>query len=331
MRLTFRAHLVPVLSFGENEVYMQVPNPRGSLLRKLQTNMMHLISFAPPIFYGWKGTIVPFKKPINTVGQYTFHTFFRIIGKTSHSYFAETDLISIYFQLWLINVQKSQCRIELSKFWRLFRKKMKRLKHRCWSDFALLSRQTLFVHNCFFFMALLVGTPIPVNKVEEPSWSEVCELHEKYKQSLRDLFEKYKGQFGYSEDYKLEIIWTNSCTKTKLNIQVILPIFHISSKFRGGKRTPRSIRSHFHPNGPLWYYYSTSTFGQLTQNFFLEKFQCHYMLILRERCAPGNARFWSKLLRNCPKNSGFGLFFEKFVSGAKKGIYKVMGEQFLST
>ena len=83
---------------------------------------------------------------------------------------------------------------------------MKRLKHRCWSDFALLSRQTLFVHNCFFFMALLVGTPIPVNKVEEPSWSEVCELHEKYKQSLRDLFEKYKGQFGYSEDYKLEII-----------------------------------------------------------------------------------------------------------------------------
>jgi len=118
MALRTGAHLVPVISFGENEVYKQVPNPRGSLLRKLQTNLMGLISFAPPIFYGWKGTIIPFKKPINTV----------------------------------------------------------------------------------------VGAPIPLTKVDEPSWPEVCELHEKYMIALRELFEKYKTKFGYPEDYELEIL-----------------------------------------------------------------------------------------------------------------------------
>ena len=62
--------------------------------------------------------------------------------------------------------------------------------------------------SIFYYFAFLVGSPIEVVKKAEPEWAEVCELHQKYISELRGLFEKYKTQFGYSEDYQLEILWT---------------------------------------------------------------------------------------------------------------------------
>jgi 2-acylglycerol O-acyltransferase 2 len=46
------ASLVPVLSFGENDLWDQVPNPPGSLLRKFQQLFQKYMTFAPPVFHG---------------------------------------------------------------------------------------------------------------------------------------------------------------------------------------------------------------------------------------------------------------------------------------
>ncbi|EDO41259.1 predicted protein [Nematostella vectensis] len=66
------ASLVPVFSFGENELYSQVDNPRGSSIRQWQTKMKNLMGFAPPLFYGrgifqYTYGILPHRRPINTV------------------------------------------------------------------------------------------------------------------------------------------------------------------------------------------------------------------------------------------------------------------------
>ena len=49
-----------------------------------------------------------------------------------------------------------------------------------------------------------VGKPIDVTKVTEPSEQQLTELHEKYIQSLKDLFEENKSKFGY-KDLELNI------------------------------------------------------------------------------------------------------------------------------
>ncbi|XP_033127051.1 2-acylglycerol O-acyltransferase 2-A-like isoform X2 [Anneissia japonica] len=66
------AHLVPVYSFGETDIYDQLPNPEGSKLRKFQIMMTKIMGFAPPIFHGrgifnYTLGIVPYRKPINTI------------------------------------------------------------------------------------------------------------------------------------------------------------------------------------------------------------------------------------------------------------------------
>ena len=69
-----RANLVPVFSFGENDLFNQVSNPRGSQLRAFQTKLMKVFSFAPPLFFG-RGIspkligFTPHRKPICTVGK----------------------------------------------------------------------------------------------------------------------------------------------------------------------------------------------------------------------------------------------------------------------
>ena len=70
----YRAYLVPVFSFGENELFNQVSNPRGSRLRAFQNKLMKILSFAPPLFFG-RGIlpkiigIMPHKRPVCTVGM----------------------------------------------------------------------------------------------------------------------------------------------------------------------------------------------------------------------------------------------------------------------
>lgn len=46
------ASLVPVLSFGENELWGSLPNPEGSALRRMQNSMKKLMRFTFPAVYG---------------------------------------------------------------------------------------------------------------------------------------------------------------------------------------------------------------------------------------------------------------------------------------
>ena len=46
------AALVPVVSFGENDLFAQVPNPQGSGLRRLQERLLNLFGYALPSFFG---------------------------------------------------------------------------------------------------------------------------------------------------------------------------------------------------------------------------------------------------------------------------------------
>ncbi len=68
------ASLVPVISFGENDVYQQVPNPPGSRIRSFQTTFLKWFGFSMPLFWGrgifnYTIGLIPQRKPINTVGN----------------------------------------------------------------------------------------------------------------------------------------------------------------------------------------------------------------------------------------------------------------------
>ncbi|VDM52241.1 unnamed protein product [Angiostrongylus costaricensis] len=116
------ASLVPVYSFGENDVYDQVQNPKGSRVRRFQTWFKELTGISLPFFYG-RGLFqlnfgfMPHRRPINTV----------------------------------------------------------------------------------------VGAPISVAKVIEPTVEEVNRLHSRYCAALTELFEMNKTRFGVPENAKLMI------------------------------------------------------------------------------------------------------------------------------
>ncbi|XP_053316396.1 2-acylglycerol O-acyltransferase 1-like [Spea bombifrons] len=66
------AHLVPVFSFGENELFHQVPNPKGSLLRSVQEKLQKIMGFSMPLFHArgifqYSFGLMPYRKPIHTV------------------------------------------------------------------------------------------------------------------------------------------------------------------------------------------------------------------------------------------------------------------------
>ena len=72
--ILFRAQLVPVYSFGENNIYNQVNNPRGSFLRGLQDRIRRWLNFAPVLFYGrgifqYSFGFLPFRRKITTVSK----------------------------------------------------------------------------------------------------------------------------------------------------------------------------------------------------------------------------------------------------------------------
>ncbi|XP_067889179.1 diacylglycerol O-acyltransferase 2 isoform X2 [Heterodontus francisci] len=124
MALQNGADLVPVYTFGENDVYRQIVFKEGSLMRVIQRKFQKLIGFAPCVFQGrgffssnsWG--LVPYAKPINTV----------------------------------------------------------------------------------------VGEPITVPQIENPSQEEVDIYHKMYICSLGKLFNKYKTKFGYCETDRLKVI-----------------------------------------------------------------------------------------------------------------------------
>ncbi|XP_044742312.1 2-acylglycerol O-acyltransferase 1-like [Chrysoperla carnea] len=74
IRLALRngAPLVPVFSFGETDIYSQVSNPDGSLLRWLQNQFKNLTGIAPIIpigrgFFQYNVGLVPKRHPITVV------------------------------------------------------------------------------------------------------------------------------------------------------------------------------------------------------------------------------------------------------------------------
>lgn len=64
--------LVPVISFGENEIFRQLPNPKGSLLRRFQEGLQKYMGFSIPTPYGrgifqYDYGILPFRHPVSVV------------------------------------------------------------------------------------------------------------------------------------------------------------------------------------------------------------------------------------------------------------------------
>ncbi|KAK7909482.1 hypothetical protein WMY93_014166 [Mugilogobius chulae] len=72
MALKHGAHLVPVFSFGENELYDQMENPRGSTLRSVQNRLQSIMGLALPLFHArgvfqYNFGLMPYRKPIHTI------------------------------------------------------------------------------------------------------------------------------------------------------------------------------------------------------------------------------------------------------------------------
>ncbi|XP_024866541.1 2-acylglycerol O-acyltransferase 3b isoform X1 [Kryptolebias marmoratus] len=65
--LEFGADLVPVYSFGENELFRQVVFSEGSLGRRLQDLFKKLMGFAPCLFIGERFALLPYRTPVTTV------------------------------------------------------------------------------------------------------------------------------------------------------------------------------------------------------------------------------------------------------------------------
>ena len=54
-------------------------------------------------------------------------------------------------------------------------------------------------------MSAVVGAPIEVARVEEPTEAQVDAVHAQYCAEVRRLFEQYKAQAGYSDAETLVI------------------------------------------------------------------------------------------------------------------------------
>ncbi|XP_043337202.1 2-acylglycerol O-acyltransferase 2-like isoform X2 [Cervus canadensis] len=72
LALTHGADLVPIFSFGENDIYDQVENSRGSWLRWFQDRLHKSIRGSIPLFYGrgvfqYSFGLMPYRRPITTV------------------------------------------------------------------------------------------------------------------------------------------------------------------------------------------------------------------------------------------------------------------------
>lgn len=66
--------LVPVFSFGENDLFEQVRNPKGSWLRQLQHRLQQIMGISLPLFHArgifqYSFGLIPYRRPICTVGK----------------------------------------------------------------------------------------------------------------------------------------------------------------------------------------------------------------------------------------------------------------------
>lgn len=68
---------MPVFSFGENEVFDQVENPRGTWLRWIQERLQGIMGISLPLFHArgvfqYSFGLIPYRKPIHTIGEWTY-------------------------------------------------------------------------------------------------------------------------------------------------------------------------------------------------------------------------------------------------------------------
>jgi hypothetical protein len=73
--------LVPIYCFGETDIFDQVANPEGSLVRTIQVKIMNKLSFAPALFTG--KLLFFFTNSINFMGEWDFNPSIAI-SKISH-------------------------------------------------------------------------------------------------------------------------------------------------------------------------------------------------------------------------------------------------------
>ncbi|KAK2166653.1 hypothetical protein LSH36_37g13045 [Paralvinella palmiformis] len=123
MAIKTGADLVPVYTFGENDLFAQVDNPEGSVIRTFQENFKKLFGFAPPFYHGrgifnYNFGLLPHRKPIYTV----------------------------------------------------------------------------------------VGRPIHVDKNPNPTQEMIEDIHQKYTEELKHLFDENKTKFGVDKDITLQFI-----------------------------------------------------------------------------------------------------------------------------
>lgn len=72
LAIEYGADLVPIYSFGENELFDQVKNPRGTWLRYIQERLQQIMGISLPLFHArgvfqYSFGLMPYRKPINTV------------------------------------------------------------------------------------------------------------------------------------------------------------------------------------------------------------------------------------------------------------------------
>ncbi|KAM7535647.1 hypothetical protein Aperf_G00000091083 [Anoplocephala perfoliata] len=65
MAMKTGVHLVPSIGFGETNLYDQVPNPEGSILRKLQEWIVSTFTLSSALFYSTR--VIPYRQPITVV------------------------------------------------------------------------------------------------------------------------------------------------------------------------------------------------------------------------------------------------------------------------
>ena len=70
--LRYGVSLVPTFTFGEAFIYDQLPNPDGSLVRRVQDYLQNVMGFAPVMFFGrgifqYNFGIIPHRKPLTLV------------------------------------------------------------------------------------------------------------------------------------------------------------------------------------------------------------------------------------------------------------------------
>ncbi|CAD7673022.1 2-acylglycerol O-acyltransferase 2 [Vulpes vulpes] len=72
LALMHGAALVPIFSFGENELFDQVENSPGSWLRRIQNRLQKIMGISLPLFHGrgvfqYSFGLIPYRQPITTV------------------------------------------------------------------------------------------------------------------------------------------------------------------------------------------------------------------------------------------------------------------------